>query len=416
MARDGVHGAVTVPGSKSITNRALLLAALATEPTVLRRPLVSRDSELMAGALRALGVEVDETAAAWTVRPGPLHGPAHVDVGLAGTVMRFVPPVAALADGPVTFDGDPRARERPLAPLVDALRTLGATIEDDGRGTLPIRVVGRGRLAGGEVTIDASTSSQLLSALLLAAPRFDRGVCVRHEGGRLPSEPFVALTVAMLRDRGAVVDTGEGQWSVHPGPLAGGEVVVEPDLSSAAPFLAAALVAGGSVRVRGWPRESLQAGVATPEVLAAMGARCRRDGDDLIVSGDGTPTGVDVDLGDNPELACVLAAAAAVASTPTRLRGIGHMRGHETDRLAALAHELGSLGARVIEEDDGLRIEPAALHGGVFHTYDDHRLAMAAAVLGLVVPEVLVENVETTGKTYPGFAQQWLALVSGESD
>jgi 3-phosphoshikimate 1-carboxyvinyltransferase len=416
VATTPVEATVRVPGSKSITNRALLLAALTTEPTVLHHPLDSRDTQLMADALRALGVGVVSDAGAWRVTPGRLRGPASVDVGLAGTVMRFVPPVAVLADGPVSFDGDPRARERPMRPLLDALRTLGASIDDGGRGGLPFTVHGAGKLRGGAVELDASASSQLLSALLLAGPRYDEGVQVRHVGERLPSAPFIELTLAMLRDRGAVVSSGDGEWSVSPSALTGGEIPVEPDLSSAAPFLAAALVAGGVVRVTGWPTESLQAGAATPQVLEAMGASVGHDGDALVLTGGGEVRGIDVDLADNPELACVLAAVAALASTPSRLRGIGHMRGHETDRLAALAAELGALGAEVIEHEDGLEFKPSSsLHGGVFHTYDDHRLAMAAAVLGLVVPGVQVENVETTGKTYPGFAEQWRAMVEGDA-
>jgi 3-phosphoshikimate 1-carboxyvinyltransferase len=415
VATAPIDATVRVPGSKSITNRALVLAAISDAPTLVRQPLVSRDTELMAGALAALGVTVTGEQSGWRVTPAPLRGPARVDVGLAGTVMRFVPPVAALADGPVTFDGDPRSRQRPLRPLVVALRALGAEIDDGGRGALPLTVRGHGRVRGGTIEIDASTSSQLLSALLLTAPRYDDGVRVRHSGPRLPSAPFIDLTVAMLRDRGASVDVTDGEWTVRPGPLAGGDIVVEPDLSSAAPFLVAPLVAGGSVRLQGWPRESLQAGAATPEVLEAMGARCRHTGAALEVTGDGGVTGIDIDLADNPELACVLAAVAAVASTPSRLRGIGHMRGHETDRLAALARELGRLGGNVVEHDDGLEIRPASLHGGTFHTYDDHRLAMAAAVLGLVVPGVMVENVATTGKTYPGFAAQWQSVVNGDA-
>jgi 3-phosphoshikimate 1-carboxyvinyltransferase len=415
VAAGAVDATVRVPGSKSITNRALVLAAIADSPTLVQQPLVSRDTELMAGALRALGVAVTDEAGDWRITPTPLRGPAHVDVGLAGTVMRFVPPVAALADGPVTFDGDARSRERPLRPLIDALRSLGADIDDGGRGALPLAIRGQGRLRGGTVDIDASASSQLLSALLLTAPRYDEGVRVRHVGGRLPSAPFIDLTVAMLRDRGASVDVGDGTWTVKPGTVSGGEVVVEPDLSSAAPFLVAPLVAGGSLRLQGWPRESLQAGASTPQVLEAMGARCRHVGTALEVTGEGSISGVDVDLADNPELACVLAAVAALATTPSRLRGIGHMRGHETDRLAALARELGGLGARVVEHEDGLEIQPSDLHGGTFHTYDDHRLAMAAAVLGLVVPQVLVENVATTAKTYPGFAEQWQSVVDGDS-
>src|SRR3954471_6134095 len=279
VAAAPVDATVRVPGSKSITNRALVLAALAADPTVLRHPLDSRDTQLMAGALRALGVDVVCDDDAWQVTPGPLRGPADVDVGLAGTVMRFVPPVAVLADGPVSFDGDPRARERPLRPLLDALRALGAAIDDGGRGGLPLTVHGRGGLRGGAVDLDASAPSQLLSALLLAGPRYDEGVRVRHLGERLPSAPFIELTLAMLRDRGAAVSSGDGDWAVSPSPLAAGEISVEPDLSSAAPFLAAALVAGGVVRLAGWPAGSLQAGAATPEVVEAVGAASAHHGD-----------------------------------------------------------------------------------------------------------------------------------------
>ncbi|HET6909296.1 MAG TPA: 3-phosphoshikimate 1-carboxyvinyltransferase [Mycobacteriales bacterium] len=414
LARQGVHATVRVPGSKSITNRSLLLAALADAPTVIIRPLESRDAQLMAAALRALGIEVEQDSDAWTVRPAPLRGPAEVDVGLAGTVMRFVLAVAGLADGNVAFDGDARSRERPLAALIDALRELGVQIDDGGRGGLPLTVVGAGGIPGGSVTMDASASSQLLSALLLASPRYDEGVRVRHIGSRRAGAPFVDLSVAMLRERGAEVEVGPDEWQVAPGRLQGGTVVVEPDMSSAAPFLVAPLVAGGTVRISDWPTHSLQAGAATPDVLAALGGHIAFDGTDLVVSGDGHVSGIDIDLADNPELACVLAAVAAVGSAPSRLRGIGHLRGHETDRLAALATELTALGATVTEHDDGLTVEPGPLRGGVFHTYDDHRLAMAGAVLGLVVPDLVVENIETAGKTYPDFARQWQALVSEE--
>jgi 3-phosphoshikimate 1-carboxyvinyltransferase len=275
--------------------------------------------------------------------------------------------------------------------------------------------MGNGSATGGDVTIDASASSQLLSALLLVGPRYDDGVRVGHVGGRMPSAPFIELTIAMLRERGAQIEVSDGLWTVAPSTLTGGELAVEPDLSSAAPFLLAPLVAGGTVRVEGWPRESVQAGATTPQVLESLGGRCRLSADGLEVTGDGTVAGIDIDLGDNPELACVLAAAAAVADKPSRLRGIAHLRGHETDRLAALARELGGLGAEVTEHEDGLEIAPARMHGGVFHTYDDHRMAMAAAVLGLVVPGIEIENVATTGKTFPGFADQWQAMADGEA-
>jgi 3-phosphoshikimate 1-carboxyvinyltransferase len=409
-----VAATVTVPGSKSVTNRALVLAALATAPSRLRRPLRARDTELMAAGLRALGAGVDDDGDDWVVTPARMAGPARVDVGLAGTVMRFLPPVATLAVGPVSFDGDERSRERPLAPLVTALRDLGADIDDGGRGALPLTVVGSGGLPGGSVEIDASSSSQLVSALLLTGACWDHGVTVVHVGADpVPNAPHLAMTVAMLRSRGVDVAAARDRWVVRPGKLSAVDEVVEPDLSSAAPFLAAALVTGGEVRLRDWPRGSTQPGASLPALLERFGADVEA-GDDLVVRGSGRVSGADLDLRDCGELTPVLAAVAAVAETPSRLTGIGYLRGHETDRLAALARELGGLGGRVRELADGLAVDPAPLHGGVFHTYADHRLAMAAAVVGLVTPDVVVDDVATTAKTFPGFSQAWESMVAGD--
>jgi 3-phosphoshikimate 1-carboxyvinyltransferase len=416
-APEALDATVRLPGSKSITNRALLLAAIADAPSTVWHPLRARDTELMAAGLRALGVEVTEVAdaagaaVAWHVTPGPLHGGV-VEVGNAGTVMRFVPPVAALAAGEVSFLGDPRASERPLTEVLDALRAMGVAVDGD---RVPFTVHGTGRVAGGRVVIDASMSSQFVSALLLAGARYDHGVEVVHHGAPVPSQPHIDMTVAMLREAGVVVDTSQpDRWAVAPGRVVGRDVHVEPDLSNAAPFLAAAMVTGGRVRVLGWPRVTTQAGDALRDLFAGMGGTCSFDGDDLVVVGPprGALVGLQTDLHDVGELAPVLAAVCALATTPSELRGIAHLRLHETDRLAALAAELGALGASVAELDDGLRIEPAALHGAVFHTYDDHRLATAAAVLGLVVPGVLVENVSTTNKTLPGFVELWQQAVA----
>jgi 3-phosphoshikimate 1-carboxyvinyltransferase len=402
-----VDAVVEVPGSKSVTNRALVLAALADGPSTVRGALQARDTALMAGALRALGVGIAE--------PAPLRGPAEVDVGNAGTVLRFLPPVAALADGPVRFDGDPRARERPLAPLLGALRDLGARLDDGGRAALPLTVLGTGRLRGGTASIDASSSSQLVSGLLLAAPRYHEGLHLRHAGPPVPSALQLAMTVQMLRDAGAAVEevsaSDRREWTVKPGPLAARDVLVPPDLSTAAPFLAAAMVAGGRVRVPGWPARAYQPGDRLPELLTRMGSRCVLDGAGLTVTGTGAIEGIDADLADCGELTPVIAALAALAGTPSVLRGVAHLRGQETDRLAALARELSELGGDVRETADGLRIVPRPLHGGVFATYDDHRLAMAACVLGLAVPGVRVANVATTGKTVPGFPARWLAML-----
>jgi 3-phosphoshikimate 1-carboxyvinyltransferase len=411
-ADDPIDATVAVPGSKSLTNRYAVLAALATDASRLTRPLVSRDTTLMVGALRDLGTQVTQENVddepSWLIEPQQLRGPAGIDCGLAGTVMRFLPPVAALADGPVRFDGDPHARKRPMAPVLGALRALGVDITTEGADALPFTVNGTGAVRGGKVVLDASGSSQFVSALLLAGARFEQGVTVVHDGKPLPSLPHVQMTVEVLRDAGVVVDDMDANtWHVEPSEISALEVSVEPDLSNAAPFLAAALVAGGRVRVPGWPQVTTQAGDAMRDILDAMGAEVVLDRDGLTVSGTGEVSAVDLDLHDVGELTPVVAALAALADSPSQLRGIAHLRGHETDRLAALRTELNGLGGRVTETDDGLRIEPAALHAGTFHTYGDHRMVMAAAVLGLRVPGVVIEDVATVGKTLPTFTELW---------
>ncbi len=405
-----VDATVPLPGSKSITNRALVLAALADGPGTIRRPLRARDSQLMVDGLRTLGVGVEDAGDDWTVTPGALRGGVRVDVGNSGTVMRFLPPAAALAQGAVCFDGDVRARERPISPMLQAMQSLGVGL--DTVAALPFTVLGGATVAGGEVTLDASASSQFVSGLLLSAARYDNGVVVRHAGPALPSLPHVAMTVAMLRTAGvAVDDSSPSIWRVPAGPVRSHDVDVEPDLSNAAPFLAAALITGGRVTVPGWPRATTQAGDALRGLLVAMGARVILDDAGLTVTGTGAVHGIDADLRAVSELATVIAALATVADSPSTLRGIAHMRGHETDRLAALAHELTGLGARAEETDDGLTIAPAPLHGGVFATHGDHRMATAAAVLGLVVPGVQIVDVATTTKTLPGFVTMWRAML-----
>jgi 3-phosphoshikimate 1-carboxyvinyltransferase len=416
VARAPVRGVVAVPASKSMTNRALVLSALADGPSTLHNPLRSRDTDLMAAALRTLGTEITGDGDHRVVTPGPMHGDAEIVVGLAGTVMRFVPPVATLADGAVRVDGDERARERPMGELLTALRLLGADVEDSGRGALPFTVRGTGGLRGGPVEVDASASSQIVSALLLAAPRWREGVRVVHVGDRpVPNAPHLRMTAAMLRARGVSVDDDTaGVWAVAPGSVSAYDERIEPDLSSAAPFLAAAAVTGGEARVPSWPQHSTQPGVLLPLLLEAFGASTPIEDGTLVDRGTAVVRGAALDLRDAGELTPVLAAVAALATSRSRLTGIGYLRGHETDRLAALASELGALGARVVEEDDGLVIEPRPLTGALFRTYADHRLAMAAAVLGLVVPDLLIEDVETTAKTFPGFADAWSSYVTGE--
>ncbi|MBD8605579.1 3-phosphoshikimate 1-carboxyvinyltransferase [Aeromicrobium sp. CFBP 8757] len=408
-------GEVLVPGSKSLTNRALILAALGDGPSTLTRPLGSRDTQLMTAALTALGATVERDGMTWTVSPIARGGsePVTVDCGLAGTVMRFVPLLAALGSAPVTFDGDEHARRRPMATTIASLRSLGVEVDDDGRDALPFTVMADGGVRGGEISIDASSSSQFVSALLLIAPLLPLGIDLRHTGAVLPSLPHIEMTVAELRRRGVRVETPEpGRWVVHPGPIDALDVEVEPDLSNAGVFIAGALVTGGSVRVRSWPEHTDQAGDAWSRIVPAFGGTVERDGDDLVFSAGGTLDGVDLDLHDVGELTPVVAAMAALAGGPSHLRGVAHLRGHETDRLAALVAEIRRLGGDADETDDGLVIRPRPLHGATFRTYDDHRMAHAAVVLGLRVPDLLVENVVTTIKTYPNFAPVWERLMT----
>ena len=412
---------VVIPGSKSVTNRALILASQAKSPSTLRRPLVSRDSELMVAGLKALGIGIVETTAVvdgneelqWIVTPAPMRGGVRVDVGNAGTVMRFLPPLAALATGEVIFDGDPRSYERPLGPVIKALEELGVSIDHEDRYSLPLKLNGTGKIDGGEITIDASESSQFLSALLLVAPSFTKGITVKHKGGLLPSMPHIEMTVDMLRQFGATVevDSVAQTWSVKPGALHGLDLVIEPDLSNASPFLSIAMVCGGRVAIADWPIKTTQPGDQLRTIFADMGAQFSFGDNGLTIIGTGKIHGIDVDLHDVGELTPSIAALAALADSPSHLRGIGHLRKHETDRLAALTREINALGGKVTEEETALHITPAPLHAGVFHTYDDHRLATAGAVLGLVVEGIEVENIATTRKTLPDFPGLWSSLL-----
>ena len=411
--RTPVHAQVRIPGSKSVTNRALILASLATSPSTIRKPLISRDSELMSAGLSALGISITGSDEAWQITPAPLRGPARVDVGNAGTVMRFLPPLAAFAQGDISFDGDPRSYERPLGPVIKALEELGIEIEHGGRYSLPMVIKARGKVKGGALTIDASASSQFLSALLLVAPSMEEGITVTHRGGALPSMPHIEMTVAMLRDFGAdvTVDPAAQTWSVKAGALHGKDLVIEPDLSNASPFLSIAMVCGGSITISDWPRATTQPGDQLRDIFTQMGATVELNDDGLTLTGGSSIHGIDIDLHDVGELTPSIAALASLADSPSHLRGIGHLRLHETDRLAALTREINSLGGNVVEEETALHITPAPLHAGVFHTYEDHRLATAGAVIGLVTPGIEVENVATTRKTLPDFPGLWNSLV-----
>jgi 3-phosphoshikimate 1-carboxyvinyltransferase len=428
-----VNARVVIPGSKSVTNRALILAAQATSPSILRRPLVSRDSELMVAGLRQLGIDVQEIEVessgagstkemAWKITPAPLKGPAAIDVGNAGTVMRFLPPLAALAQGAISFDGDPRSHERPLGPVIKALEELGISIDHGNRYSLPLSLVGTGKIPGGEIDIDASASSQFLSALLLIGPSTVNGITARHVGGELPSMPHIEMTVEMLRDFGATVhvDAAKKTWRVEPGALHGKDMVIEPDLSNAAPFLSIAMVCGGSITIADWPQKTTQPGDQLRTLLRDMGAQISLNADGLTLTANSEKSalrdapkivGIDVDLHDVGELTPSIAALAALADSPSHLRGIAHLRLHETDRLDALTREISSIGGKVTEEHSALHFEPSALRAGVFHTYEDHRLATAGAVIGLVTPGIEVENIATTRKTLTDFPGLWKSLV-----
>jgi 3-phosphoshikimate 1-carboxyvinyltransferase len=438
-----VRASVRLPGSKSMTNRALVLAALADGPGLITNPLRARDTLLMAGALTALGASVEDAPGGWRVSPGAATPgattpgtatrAARVNVGNAGTVMRFVPPVAALTRAAVEFHGDARAAQRPIGPIIDGLREIGAVIEDDGRGAIPFTVHGTGSLAGGVITVDASASSQFVSGLLLSAPRYDKGVEIRHRGPRAPSAPHIAMTVQMLRDAGADVETetqraagrgpGDGDgpgdgalpdtWFVRPGVIGSHTIAVQPDLVNSAPFLAAALVTGGTVTIDDWPATTSQPAGQILDMFTRMGAVCELTAGRLTVTGTGAIRGITADLSDVSEISPVLTALAALADSPSDLTGIGHQRLQETDRLAALAREINGLGGDVTELSDGLRITPRPLRATrVFASYDDHRLVMAAAVLGLAVPGVEVENAATVGKTFPEFPGLWAAMLA----
>ena len=419
VATGPLSARLRLPGSKSLTNRELVLSALATGPSLIRSPLHSRDSALMIDALRSLGTMIEEVEGTseygpdLLVTPGELSG-GSIDCGLAGTVMRFMPPVAALALGPVAFDGDPHARNRPMRTMIDSLRALGIDVNDDGRGSLPFSLYGTGAVEGGTLEIDASASSQFVSGLLLAAPRFRTGLTLRNIGESVPSLPHIEMTIACLAARGVVVDNPEtGVWIVPPSDIQPLDVEIEPDLSNAGPFMAAALIAGGSITIEGWPERTTQIGARMADVLTTMGATVEFADGDLTVTGTGEVHGADFD--ELAELAPTVAAIAALADSETHLTGIAHLRGHETDRLAALAAEINGLGGDVTETADGLVIRPARLSAGLWHSYEDHRMATAGAIVGLSTPGVEIDDIATTAKTLPQFPELWARILGTPS-
>lgn len=424
VAAGPLHATLTLPGSKSLTGRELVLASLADGPSRLVAPLQSGDSQRMIAALRVLGVQIDEEPGESefgpdlvVTPPEAFAGGGEIDCGQAGTVMRFVAPLAGLARGDVGFTAAANALHRPMGQMIHALRDLGVDIDDGGHWALPFRVRGRGHVRGGEVSIDASASSQFVSGLLLAAARFDVGLHLVHTGDRLPSTPHIDMTIEALGHRGVRVEKpAPNQWVVAAGPVRAKEVAIEPDLSNAAPFLAAAMVVGGSVAVTGWPPHSTQPGALLSDILTLMGGRASRRGGALTVTGGHGIAGVDLDLSAAGELTPTLVGLAALADAPSTFYGIGHIRGHETDRIAALVAELRGLGGEAHELEDGIRIVPRPLHAGTWHAHDDHRLATTGALLGLAVPGVVVDDIRATAKTLPQFTTLWTRMLESTTE
>jgi 3-phosphoshikimate 1-carboxyvinyltransferase len=423
VASGPLQAVVTVPGSKSLTNRELILSALAEGPSRLRAPLHSDDSARMIEALGALGVQIEEEPGLGEQGPdlriqpvSPFTGGTTVDCGQAGTVMRFVAAMAGFARGDVTLTAHASALHRPMGQMIKALRDLGVDIDDGGHWALPFTVRGRGHVRGGEIAIDASASSQFVSGLLLAAPRFDVGLHLRHTGERVPSLPHIDMTIDSLAHRGVQVERPSAtEWIVPAGALRGKDVAIEPDLSNAAPFLAAAMIAGGQVSVTGWPPHSTQPGALLPDILQEMGARTTRRGRAMTVSAHSGIHGVTLDLSAASELTPTLFALAAFADGPSTFHGIGHIRGHETDRIAALVNNLRALGGEAEELEDGIRIVPKPLRGGLWKAHHDHRMATTGALIGLRVAGVEVDDIGTTAKTMPEFPQLWRRMLGDES-
>ena len=413
-----ISATVNIPGSKSATNRALILAALATTPSRIRKPLSSRDTDLMVKGLQSLGCKIEQIRTDqgfdYQVIPGKLMGPAQIDVGNAGTVMRFLPPIAALATGLIYFDGDERSHQRPIAPVLTALEQLGVAVEHNNKYKLPITINGDGKIKGGTVEIDASASSQFVSALLLVAPATQEGITIKNIGPSLPSAPHIEMTIQMLEKFGATVQRTSSSWSVKPCQLIGQDLVIEPDLSNAAPFMAAAMICGGSVQVSDWPLSTTQPGDQLRSIFTKMGAKVELNASGLTITGSGKIHGIDIDLGDVGELTPSIAAIASLATTPSALRGISHLRLHETDRLTALANEINNLGGSVIEGPGDLIIKPGKMNASqIWRSYEDHRMATAGAIIGLAVEGVIVENIETTQKTLSDFPGMWQGMLDG---
>lgn len=389
-----------------------MLSALADKPSTLLDPLYSRDSQLMIEALKSLGTRFEKNDNRLLVSPGKLIGGVKIDCGLAGTVMRFIPPLAALATGETIFDGDAQARRRPMATTIDSLRKLGVVVQTESDG-LPFSIRSSGKVEGGELSIDASASSQFVSGLLLAGARYEQGLLIHHIGESVPSLPHIDMTLLCLKQRGVSArQLGSSSWQVEPAGIAGIEIEIEPDLSNAGPFLAAALVTNSEVRIP-WPETTTQVGNQFQVLLEQMGAEVEYKNKQLTVRGTGKVLGIQADLSEAGELVPTIAAIAALATTPSELTGISHLRGHETDRLAALVSEINSIGGKASELADGIRIEPSKLTGGLWKTYEDHRMATAGAIIGLRVAGLEIQDISVTSKTMPNFSQLWFEMLEG---
>jgi 3-phosphoshikimate 1-carboxyvinyltransferase len=411
-AVEPISGTIQLPGSKSLTNRELVLSALASTPSTLIAPLDSRDSQLMIQALRNLGTQITrDERGNLSIVPAATDTKvqAVIDCGLAGTVMRFVPPLAATFSGEISFDGDEAARKRPMQTTIDSLRKLGVNVIGEG---LPFTIQALGKVEGGELEIDASASSQFVSGLLLAAPRFSKGLKLKHSGKDLPSEPHIEMTLACLRARRVkAYATSPTSWVVEPGAISGAEVIIEPDLSNAGPFLAAALVTKGKVVIKNWPLETTQVGKNLIGILQQMGAKIGFADGDLTCLGGDSIRGIDIDMHDSGELAPTIVALAALAESESTITGISHLRGHETDRINALVTEINNLGGKATELADGIKITPTVMHGGSWDSYGDHRMATAAAIIGLKVPDITVNDINVVSKTMPEFVSLWGQLL-----
>ena len=425
--RSPIHAKVSIPGSKSQTARALYLAAIGRQPCVIEGVLRSRDTDLFAQALRTLGAQIhmmgDSRAQITPISSDSFSSERVIDCGLAGTVMRFLPPLAALSSTPTRFNGDEQAYARPLAPLLDVLESLGAALTYHGeKGHLPFTISGPLKPPSSPITVDASASSQFFSAMLLVAPLIG-GAIIRSDAP-LISLPHIEMTLNMMHEAGlSWTQLGDREWRVDAGAPTASEIAIEPDLSNAGPFLCAGILSAGSVTIPNWPLASTQPGAQWPSLFNEMGIETSLETNEMGSSGltvrgggPGSFPGIERDMSTMGEMVPTLAALLLFASTPSTLTGIAHLRGHETDRLDAIAQSVTALGGLIEQIPDGLRITPASLHCAPLRSFADHRMATFAAIVGLVVDGVSLDDISCTSKTLPEFESMWARMCEGSSD